>query len=252
MPVAVGAQGCAAPACNANHQPRLHACAGKHVVAVLKILDLVLDKLPAAFSGAAKYRALCHLVALLGRLPAHHGCAAPASMPARAAACRHAAACCAWCAAGLLCKCHADCRKVATADVLSLLSPAAVAGHVRCTGSSTITCWQCCAACRCCSRSTTSSCWLSCTPARSTCCWVSGSAGMAVQACSSRACVQCCMQERLQGCCQPLRRGRRGFHCALRRCLATLLLCSTPYACCRFTCSLQTWRSGCLICVRQQ
>jgi hypothetical protein len=57
---AVGALACCFPA-------------GKHIVAVLKILKHVLDKLPATFPGHAHSQALACMVQLLGRLPAHQG-----------------------------------------------------------------------------------------------------------------------------------------------------------------------------------
>lgn len=60
---------------NPNAGASLHACcpAGKHIVAVLKILKHVLDKLPATFSGHAHSQALACMVQLLGRLPAYQG-----------------------------------------------------------------------------------------------------------------------------------------------------------------------------------
>jgi hypothetical protein len=57
---AAGARACCCPA-------------GKHIVAVLKILKHVLDKLPATFPGHAHSQALACMVQLLGRLPAHQG-----------------------------------------------------------------------------------------------------------------------------------------------------------------------------------
>jgi hypothetical protein len=47
--------------------------AGKHIVAVLKILKHVLDKLPATFPVQAHSQAIACMVQLLGRLPAHEG-----------------------------------------------------------------------------------------------------------------------------------------------------------------------------------
>eukprot|EP00775_Hariotina_reticulata_P013106 gene13106-13234_t len=55
----------------------LHGCltcsTGKHVVAVLKILNLVLEKLPTAFIDGAQYKAICYLIQLLARLPVLQG-----------------------------------------------------------------------------------------------------------------------------------------------------------------------------------
>jgi hypothetical protein len=45
------------------------AAAGKHIVAVLRILQLVLEKLPATFAEGAHRAALVHMVMLLRKLP---------------------------------------------------------------------------------------------------------------------------------------------------------------------------------------
>jgi hypothetical protein len=46
--------------------------AGKHIVAVLRILQLVLEKLPATFAEGAHRAALVHMIKLLCKLPEHH------------------------------------------------------------------------------------------------------------------------------------------------------------------------------------
>jgi hypothetical protein len=44
---------------------------GKHIVAVLRILQLVLVKLPATFADGAHRAALVHMIMLLQKLPEH-------------------------------------------------------------------------------------------------------------------------------------------------------------------------------------
>lgn len=56
------------------------APAGKHIVAVLRILQMVLEKKPSTFADGTNRAALvAHVVLLLGKLQEHRGCAMVAS-----------------------------------------------------------------------------------------------------------------------------------------------------------------------------